>query len=216
VSELVPYYGCHDTSLRVRSQMGWSRENKALIWTEIVREKILKQAEFLSELNKSECGMLKNYASQLTFGDETNREGHSAKVYFNALFNKDFSRSDDCVINAALNYGYSVILSMFNREIVANGYITQIGLFHNNMFNQFNLASDLMEPFRVLVDRVVYNMHPELFDTEQKHTLVNIINKEVRIDGKSCFLSAAVRIYCRSVFNAVEDGDVSLLRFYTN
>ena len=88
-------------------------------------------------------------------GDVTNREGHAAKVYFNALFGKDFTRTEECPINAALNYGYALILSCFNREIVSNGYITQIGLFHDNMFNPYNLSSDLMEPYRVVVDRMV-------------------------------------------------------------
>ena len=74
----------------------------------------------------------------------------------------DFSRTDENSINAALNYGYGIILSVFNREIVSNGYITQLGLFHDNMFNQFNLGSDLMEPFRPLVDRKVIVMKPEM------------------------------------------------------
>ena len=82
----------------------------------------------------------------------------------------DFSRSLDIPINAALNYGYGIILSTFNREIVSNGYITQLRLFHDNMFNQFNLGSDLMEPFRILVDRKVYEMKPEKFEKEEKVT----------------------------------------------
>ncbi len=106
---------------------------------------------------------------EIELGDKTNREGHAAKVYFNALFGMDFSRSKECAINAALNYGYGILLSCFNREVIANGYITQLGLFHNNMFNQFNLASDLMEPFRILVDRIVVKNKPEKFESERKN-----------------------------------------------
>ena len=51
--------------------------------------------------------------------DSTNREGHAAKVYFNALFGMSFTRSADTPVNAALNYGYSIILSAFNREVAA-------------------------------------------------------------------------------------------------
>lgn len=104
----------------------------------------------------------------MAFGDETNREGHAAKVYFNALFGKDFTRTEDSPLNAALNYGYSIILSLFTREIVSNGYITQIGLFHDNMFNQFNLACDLMEPYRPIVDRFVVEMKPTQFEKDEK------------------------------------------------
>lgn len=158
-SELIPYYGAHDTSAKVRNQIAWTDDIKATVWTEIVTEKIRKQKELLEDIGKiEEAILLQSYIDDMQYGDSTNREGHAAKVYFNALFGKDFTRTADCNINAALNYGYSIILSSFTREIVANGYITQIGLFHDNMFNQFNLASDLMEPFRPIVDDAVYNM----------------------------------------------------------
>ena len=138
--ELVSYYGSHDTSAKIKRQIQWSDDIKACAWTEIVAEKIRKQAEFLEELGKSnEAEMLQGYIEELEVGDVTNREGHAAKVYFNTLFGKDFTRSRDCIINAALNYGYSLILSCINREVTAHGYITQLGLFHSNMFNQFNL-----------------------------------------------------------------------------
>ena len=140
-SELLPYYGCHDTSQKVRWQMEWTKDEKACIWTEIVSEKINKQAQLLEKLHCSEASLLREYIQEIEFGDITNREGHAAKVYFNALFGKKFTRNEDSPVNAALNYGYSLLLSSFNREIVANGYITQIGLFHDNQFNQFNLGS---------------------------------------------------------------------------
>ena len=77
---------------------------------------------------------------ELEFGDLTNREGHAAKVYFNALFGKDFSRRSDNDINAALNYGYALILSSINKEIVSCGYLTQLGICHRNEYNDFNLS----------------------------------------------------------------------------
>ena len=124
-SELVSYYGAHDTSEKIRRQMAWTNDVKSIIWTEIVREKILKQAKHLDEWNLAEAEMLYNYINEIEIGDASNREGHAAKVYFNALFGKDFTRTEENSINAALNYGYGIILSTFNREIVSNGYITQ-------------------------------------------------------------------------------------------
>jgi CRISPR-associated endonuclease Cas1 subtype II len=85
-SELLPYYGAHDTSAKIRHQMEWTKENKAAIWTEIVTEKIRKQAEHLQDQSKTEAVLLYQYIEEMAFGDETNREGHAAKVYFNALF----------------------------------------------------------------------------------------------------------------------------------
>lgn len=213
-SELVSYYGSHDTSNKIRKQIVWRQNTKEAVWTEIVSEKIRKQKELLELLGKEEAELLSSYLQQIAWNDETNREGHAAKVYFNALFGLDFTRTEDNLINAALNYGYSIILSSFTREIVANGYITQLGLFHDNMFNQFNLASDLMEPFRPLVDKCVLEMKLEQFEHEEKMWLVDIQNQEVQIDGKIQYVSNAIKIYCKSVFDALNEDDSALVRFY--
>lgn len=213
-SELVSYYGSHDTSNKVRKQIAWKQKTKEAVWTEIVTEKIRKQKEILEILGKEESEILSSYIKEITWNDGTNREGHAAKVYFNALFGLDFTRTEDNYINAGLNYGYSIILSAFTREIVANGYITQLGLFHDNMFNQFNLASDLMEPFRVLIDQKVLQMKLIDFEHSEKMQLVDILNQEVLIDGKKQYVNNAIKIYCKSVFDALNDDDSSLMQFY--
>ena len=215
-SELVPYYGSHDTSAKIRNQIAWSDDIKASVWTEIVTEKIRKQKELLERAcKKEEARLLKKYIDEMQYGDSTNREGHAAKVYFNALFGKDFTRTLDCNTNAALNYGYSIVLSSFTREIVSNGYITQIGLFHDNMFNQFNLASDLMEPFRPIVDQAVYDMDLQTFEKEEKIELVNILNQSVHINDRSEYVNNAIKIYCKSIFDALSDNDIAMIKFYS-
>lgn len=213
-SELIPYYGSHDTSAKIREQIKWSEQEKTVIWTEIVTEKIRKQADTLDQYGKSEAKLLRKYIEEIEYGDATNREGHAAKVYFNALFGMDFTRTEENSINAALNYGYGILLSAFNREIVMNGYITQIGLFHNNMFNQFNLGSDLMEPFRSIVDRQVKNMMPQKFESEEKRTILEILQNEVLIAGRKEYVSNAIKIYCKSIFDALSSNDISLIKFY--
>ena len=215
-SELVPYYGSHDTSIKIKKQIEWSKDIKGAVWTEIVAEKIRKQAEHLENWNLPEAGMLYEYINELQFGDVTNREGHSAKVYFNALFGMDFTRTAENSINAALNYGYGILLSACNREIAANGYITQLGLFHDNMFNQFNLGSDIMEPLRPLVDYTVKCMNPLKFEREEKVELLKILQKEVIIADRKENVNNAIKIYCRSVFDALNDADPSLIKFYRN
>ena len=215
-SELLPYYGSHDTSIKIKRQTDWDKDVKSMVWTEVVTEKIRRQAGLLEKLQKPEAEMLYSYIDEIEFGDVTNREGHAAKVYFNALFGKKFTRTEECPVNAALNYGYSLILSAFNREIVANGYLTQIGLFHDNMFNQFNLASDLMEPFRPLTDEKVYYLKPEKFETDEKHMMLGLLNEEVLIAGKREYFLNAVKLYVKSVFDALNEKDSSLIRFYTH
>ena len=213
-SELIGYYGSHDTSNKVRSQIVWKDKTKEAVWTEIVTEKIRKQKDFLQSLGKEEANLLSSYLQQITWNDGTNREGHAAKVYFNALFGMEFTRTADNLINAALNYGYAIILSVFNREVVSNGYLTQLGLFHDNMFNQFNLSSDLMEPFRILVDRCVIKMPLLEFGHPEKMQLVNLLNDDVVIDGRTQNVGNAIKIYCKSVFDALNENDSSVIRFY--
>lgn len=213
-SNLIPYYGCHNSSLKMRNQIKWSEESKQNTWTVIVGAKIKKQAEILEYFGLKESEMLYNYLEQLEFNDITNREGHASKVYFNALFGKSFSRSEECPINASLNYGYSLLLSCFNRETVCNGYLTQFGLFHNNMFNSFNLSCDLMEPFRPIVDKFIKEHELVSFDTNEKRLLLNILNQEFIIDGRKQTLLNTIKIYSKSVFEAVESGDCSYIKMY--
>ncbi len=215
ISELVPHHGSHDCSAKIRTQVGWSNDVKASIWREVITEKIRKQQEFLVEVGKKqEAELLGSYIGQVELLDASNREGHAAKVYFNALFGMEFTRSSENPINAALNYGYSIILSSINREVSANGYLTQLGIFHGNMFNPFNLSCDLMEPFRILVDRQVYSDIPEEFGKEEKHRLWELSNQTVLIDGAKQNLSNAIKIYVHSMFDAINDSDPSLIRFY--
>lgn len=215
-SELVPYYGSHDTSIKIRKQIDWSTSIKSQVWTEIVSEKIRNQANLLKKLAKEKYQLLDEYVAEIEPGDTTNREGHAAKVYFNALFGKNFTRTSENSINATLNYGYSLILSTVNREITANGYITQVGIFHDNMFNPFNLASDLMEPFRPIVDLEVYYKMPNQFGQDEKMQMITILEQEVFIGGKCEYLNNAIKIYCKSVFDSLNDKDPSLIKFYRN
>lgn len=213
-SELIQYYGSHDTSLKYKNQLEWSKESKERIWTRIVYEKIFNQMQFLKKLNKEEYRLLEQYLSELEWNDSSNREGFAAKVYFNAIYGMDFTRNKECFINAALDYGYSIILSAFNREIAASGYFTQLGLCHRNPFNKFNLSSDFMEPFRILIDEEVYNLEGTEFTKEHKNKLINILNKTVIIDDKNQTVVNAIKIYCRSLFSALAENDLEYIKMY--
>ncbi|WP_073271413.1 type II CRISPR-associated endonuclease Cas1 [Alkalibacter saccharofermentans] len=215
-SELIPYHGSHDTSAKIRNQIGWSKLIKDEVWTEIVTEKIRKQRSLLAKLKKHEYNILDQYVAEIEYRDKSNREGHAAKVYFNALFGIDFTRTADNSINAGLNYGYGILLSIFNREVAANGYITQLGLFHDNIFNPFNLASDLMEPFRIIVDDWIYNLNLKEFEHDEKMAVLKILEREVGIEGRREYLPNAIRIYCKSVFDALNEKNPSMIRFYRN
>ena len=213
-SELMSYYGCHDCSLKLRAQLDWQQFSKEMVWTAIVSQKIQMQAENLNFFGLQESELLHKYREEIEFNDQSNREGHAAKVYFNAMFGKEFSRSNECPINAMLDYGYSIILSCVNREIVSNGYLTQIGIFHNNMFNQFNLGCDLMEPFRTIVDRKVRVVLPQRFEATEKRQILELLSEEFIVEGRRQTLLNTIKIYVKSVFDAIENSDISYIKFY--
>ena len=211
-SELLPYYGAHNTSKRYKEQIAWKETIKAQVWREIVKKKIEGQAQHLFEAGFLEqADLLRSYLCEVQDNDISNREGHAAKVYFNCVLGLGNSRKSGGFLNGCLNYGYAVLLSAFNREIVASGYLTQLGIWHDNEFNEFNLACDLMEPFRVVVDRAA--MALEEGDKDFKRKMANILNYKTLIDGKNTTLDLAIRQYARSVFHALEEQDENLLLF---
>ena len=214
-SELIPHYGCHDVSARLKEQLAWPATTKVEVWTSVVRNKIEQQKRLLQEFSLPGSELLEEYLSDIQLNDTTNREGHAAKVYFNSLFGLGFSRSADDCTNAALNYGYAVIMSAFNREIVANGYLTQLGLFHDNTFNPFNFTSDVMEPFRPLVDRKVLAANLTGFGPAEKVLMVGVLNDSVLVAGEKQYVNNAIKIYCKSIFDALNQSDPELIRFYS-
>ena len=214
ISELIGYYGCHNSSKKLMQQIKWDINYSRLIWTKIIKQKILNQALMLKKYGFCTEEKLVTYADELEYFDNTNREGHAAKVYFNSLFGKGFSRDDVNDINAALNYGYSILLSNFNRELVAIGYSTELGIKHTNEYNSFNLSCDFMEPFRVIVDEIVYNNIGIAFDNEYKLKLVNLLNKRVDYGGKEFYLTNVIQKYVRKVTETIEKLTMAELVLY--
>ena len=210
---LMPYYGRHDSSLQLSRQITWSEEAKAQVWTTIIAQKILNQAFYLGS-----CGFLEKSQSVidlyhgLDLFDPSNREGHAARIYFNTLFGNDFSREQDSDINAALDYGYTLILSMFAREIVLSGCMTQFGLKHANQFNQFNLASDIMEPFRPIIDRIVYENRNSSF-VKIKRELFTIFSDTFHYNDKDMYLSNIISDYTKKVIQALNQPEKGVPEF---
>lgn len=217
LAEVVPYHGCHDSSRRLKMQLSWTRRTRELVWQRIVKEKIINQAKLLSRVGKRDaCALLTRFSEEVDPGDARNREGLAAKQYFAALFGSDFTREKPCDVNAALDYGYQVMLSVFAREISCEGYVTEIGIFHDNVFNGYNLASDLIEPWRPLVDAFVRDWFSNLdqeFDRELRRKLVSLLHEDIMIDGAQQTVMNAIVLYTRSITDAMFSGEVSGLRF---
>lgn len=204
VGQYLPLYGAHNTSKRIAEQIAWGEPIKKRVWQRVVRDKIRNQACFLGEREyEPAASQLRALVTEVRSGDTTNREAHAARLYFSALFGASFSRDLDVPLNAALNYGYAILLSMVNREIVSRGFLTQVGICHRNEYNQFNLACDLMEPFRPAVDRLVVDCMNSDFDAEMRRTLGDLANTYARYREGSYRLSSVVSQYVQQCLNAL-------------
>lgn len=205
--EISSYYSRHNTSKKIKEQIAWKKAEKDLIWAKIVENKIINQAKLLKKIKSDKWELLMSYANEVKIGDKTNREGHAAKVYFNALFGKTFVRNYNDNVNAALNYGYAILLSTINKEIVSNGYLTQLGIHHKNEFNEFNLTCDLMEPFRVIIDNFIYYNKDRELDTSYKLDIVNVFNNTYKYLNKNYTLKDIIKMHIKKVLEAIDNGE---------
>lgn len=203
--DLTPFYSSHNSSKKIIKQIKWTAKQKDELWQLIVKNKILNQARLIRKIDLEQSNLLISYVDEVKIGDKTNREGHAAKVYFNSLFGKNFIRHSDDSINSALNYGYAVLLSTINKEIIGCGYLTQLGVHHKNEFNEFNLTCDMMEVFRVIIDSFVYYNQNRKFDTEYKMNIVNVFNHNYSYRGKSYTLKDIIKMYVKSIFDYLEE-----------
>lgn len=205
--ELSSYYSKHNSSKMITNQIKWKQIDKDKLWMKIVKNKIKNQAMLLYKIHSSKSDLVLSYIDAVTIGDKTNREGHSAKVYFNALFGKNFVRNNGDSINIALNYGYAILLSTINKEVTSNGYLTQLGLHHKNEFNEFNLTCDLMESFRPIIDNFVYYNKNREFDTNYKLDIVNIFNNTYKYSDKKYTLKDIIKMYVKNTLDSIENID---------
>lgn len=204
IGQYLPLYGAHNTSKRIAEQLEWGEPIKKRVWQRVVRDKIAHQSAVLKARAREEKGeLLSKVVAEVRSGDTTNREGYAARQYFSALFGPEFSRDDDTPLNASLNYGYSIVLSSVNREIVSRGYLTQVGICHRNEYNQFNLSCDFMEPFRPIIDRVVFDNFDGDFTKETKRLLVDSLNHSVAYRGGTYRLSSVISLYVADCLKAL-------------
>ena len=142
----------------LRNQMACGEVLKKQLWKQIVESKIRNQSQLLDRVGQ-DGACLRPYYSNVKSGDTDNREGITARLYFQRLFGADFVRDRTLPgVNALLNYGYTILRAAVSRAIVSSGLFPAIGIFHHNRSNAFPLADDLMEPYRPFVDEAVYDL----------------------------------------------------------
>lgn len=178
------------------AQLAITKPRQNRIWQQIVKQKIANQAMCLKLCGKKNADQLYNMTKKVQSGDKTNVEAQVAALYFKSLFGNDFTRGDDNGINAALNYGYSVLRGHIARSIVCYGFEPSLGINHHSQLNNFNLADDFIEPYRAIVDYFVYiQLHMEErkeLSKEMRYQLVDIVNYDMGIYGEKHIIHHAI------------------------
>lgn len=203
-AQLIPIGGHLEGAGHLLDQAAWTQRRKDALWKQIVREKITMQAELLRQVEHAAAKDVGSYVAQVRPGDSTNREGAAAKVYFRALFGDDFVRHALDDVNAALNYGYTILNTAVSRAIVSHGYNTALGIHHCNRLNYVNLSCDLMEPFRPLVDAIVAANAGLPLDWPYMQQLIGVLQCTCRLDGKEYKLGDALDLFILQAMDVMQ------------
>lgn len=190
IGEIDGYYNNHQRNSRLKKQMMWKEDHRQKLWQQVIRNKMKNQQQLLQDL-RQDCEQFTELIDGVDEGDTTNREAVAARLYFTRLIDTGFTRRDEeQPVNAMLNYGYSILLSAFSREINALGYLTNFGIHHDSTENQYNLASDLMEPLRPLVDEVVQRHKEEPLSLDIKVELISLLSDPINFNGHEALVAS--------------------------
>lgn len=211
---LTPYMQ-HSRELSViRSQLSMTEPQKKRLWQIIVKVKIQNQARCLRFAGKAaESETLLHMAERVRSGDSENVEATAAQMYFRSLFGSGFSRGDDCGLNAGLNYGYAVLRGCIARHLAVYGFLPVLGLHHRSTLNAFNLADDLIEPFRPVVDLIVFHYveADDILTPEKKRLLFNCLNLDILSSGQHHSVSYAIERTIKSLSGSITGNENKLL-----
>lgn len=192
---------------------------KKRLWQRIVCEKIRAQAHCLESLSAGNSDRLRALIPTVQSGDSGNVEARAAVIHFPSLFpDRNFLRHSDDLPNGLLNYGYSLIRSGLARYLCAHGFIPSLGLFHRSMANAFNLADDLIEPYRPFVDLAAARLigeraSSEALSLDDRRALALLFEKPVLFEGAEMTLFATFALCVQSLRRAIETKEPGMLQF---
>lgn len=203
-------YSYYALTSNINKQISW-KENKISkeITKSILIRKIKHQKELLDYFKlRSYEKEMQELISKLEIIDKIEDilivEAQVAKFYFLSLFGKNFTRSEKDEINYALNYGYAVLRTFIKVQIINKGLHPSIGIFHNNQFNNYNLADDIIEVYRPIVDYVVKKLiqMDGTLEKNEKQKLLLVITQSVLFNGNEASLEYATNRYIDSIINS--------------
>lgn len=197
----------------LKSQLEMTLPVKKKLWRQIIRQKIENQAAVLKLMGIDEWREIDNLKLKVKSGDSDNIEAVAASKYFKLLFGNKFTRAGECGTNAALNYGYAILRGTIEKYLMAYGYEPSLGLFHKSSLNSFNLADDIIEPYRPLVDLFTAKFidDEENLSTAKKAGLVNLLNNDVVIESKLFACARAIEKTVSSLSGFIQGNRDNLL-----
>jgi CRISPR-associated protein Cas1 len=197
------------TAKYTKLQLNLDKEKRIILWQKIIIVKISSQAINLDKFGK-ESDLLYKYISEVLPGDISNKEGIAARVYFKQLFGPEFVRFEDDIVNYSLNYVYQLVRSKIAQNIIAKGFHPSFGIFHKSEYNYFNLADDLIEPYRPLCDYFIYDIlkkyEYDFLTPNYKEQLMEVFYFKVKINGKKVKLLDSIGLYMNHIFDIYEKG----------
>ena len=194
----------------LKYQMEAAKPLQKRLWQQIVIQKIKNQALCLELLGREGAKELFAMSREVQSGDRTHVEAKAAAFYFKSMYGIGFSRGNEHIINSALNYGYAIVRGLIARSIVCYGLEPSIGVFHCSELNSYNLADDLIEPFRPLVDLYV-SQHYDISEIdsvltpEAKRGIFGIINFDMDVKGEKRIISNCVDMLAASYSSALQE-----------
>ncbi len=206
-SILTPFHSHSTQSEIAYIQIGITQGFKDVMWQEIVKSKIVNQADVLKFFNRDRYVELIELSKAVQLYDKNGDEAQSARLYWKELFNMyTFKReqgSED-IINSMLNYTYAILRASIARDVVVSGLLPVFGIWHKNKYNAFNLVDDLIEPFRPFCDLYVkLLLNTKYIDANNlsvniKRDLVNILLLEcVDINGGKSTIAKSMELFVR-------------------
>lgn len=206
----------HSRATRMqRLQLDLDKPSTKRAWARVVQAKILNQARCMELLGVAGADRLASYARRVRSGDAGNLEAQASAYYFPQVFGRSFHRSQERWTNAALDYGYAVLRGACARALVAHGMLPSIGLFHSSEQNAFNLADDLIEPYRPIVDLHVAQQHPPQDDGElqpaDKVALVGLLNVDVAMPRGQMSVLASIEQAAQTLARLYDGGSEQVL-----
>ncbi len=187
-------------SLTMRKQLELPKRRVNQLWNTIIKAKINNQADVLKILDLPGEAEIRRMSGKVNRGDLDNIEAQAAEAYFQYYYPR-LNRRTETPLNSCLNYGYSVLRSAVARAAASHGFLLSSGIHHRSMLNAFNLADDLIEPFRPFADLQAYYSVTEdtLLTRKQKKELMGILYQDCRIAGNTTSVVNAADIMVSSV-----------------